>query len=300
MAVPSIRQLEYFVATAESGSFSAASQRLHVSQSALSMSIADLERTLGVRLFLRQPRGVSLTRAGQDVLVDARRLVTGLSDLQNSARTGQASLAGPLVVGCYSTLAPLVLPRVVTEFVARHPDVELSFVEGSHAALQEQLRRGLVDLAILYDYGDTAGGATSDLTMQPILSSAPYVLLHPEHRLAGKDRVPLRQLVAEPLILFDLEPAGEYFRSLFETAGLTPTVRFRTTSYELVRSLVARGLGYGILSQHTATEVSYEGRPFATRPLAGAHRGLAVTAVTLAGLEPTRRARAFIAQCRRT
>jgi DNA-binding transcriptional LysR family regulator len=110
--------------------------------------------------------------------------------------------------------------------------------------------------------------------------------------------VTLEALVEEPMILFDLPPGGEYFTSLFTEAGLDPLVRYRTTSYELVRGLVARGLGYSILSQRTRISVSYEDRPFVTRDLAGDHPGLTVNAVTLAHVEPTRRARAFITQCR--
>lgn len=298
MADTTLRQLEYFIATAEAGSFSAAAMQLHVSQSTLSMAIADLERSLGVQLFLRKPRGVVVTRGGEQVLADARRLVAGLSDLQNSARQSQESLSGPLVVGCYSTLAPLLLPRIVADFVAMHPDVELSFVEGSHVDLEEQLRSGVLDVALLYDYRSPRNRThVTDLELRPVFASAPYVLLHPQHRLARKARVSLSALAEEPMILFNLPPGDQYFRALFEKAGLTPKVRFQSSSYELVRTLVARGLGYSILSQHTATELSYEGMPFVTRPLTGRHRALPVTAVTLAGSMPTRRAQAFIAQC---
>jgi DNA-binding transcriptional LysR family regulator len=298
MADTTLRQLEYLIATAEAGSFSAAALRLHVSQSTLSMAIADLERSLGVQLFLRKPRGVVVTRGGEQVLSDARRLVAGLSDLQNSARQSQESLTGPLVVGCYSTLSPLLLPRIVADFVAEHPHVELTFVEGSHAHLEDQLRSGVLDVALLYDYRPSSRRQhVADLQLRQVFASAPYVVLHPGHRLAREARVPLRALVDEPMILFNLPPGDQYFRSLFEKAGLTPQVRFQTSSFELVRALVARGLGYSILSQHTVTELSYEGLPFVTRPLAGRHRALPVTAVTLAGSVLTRRAEAFIRQC---
>lgn len=300
MSDVTMRQLEYFIQTAEAGSITAAAQALHVSQSALSMSIGELERSLGVQLFVRQPRGMALSRAGAQVLTDARRLVAGLADLQNSARDSQHSLAGPLQVGCYSTLSPLLLPPVIAAFVERHPGVHLTFVEGSHAVLEEQLRTGALDLAILYDYGPPLARRSGDLAAQPILSSAPYVLLPEEHPLAAQPDVSLKDLADQPLILFSLPPGGEYFLSLFSQAGLEPRVRFQTSSYELVRSLVARGLGYSILSQRTTTRLTYEGLPFVTRELSGNHAGLDITAVTLAAAQPTRRAKAFVAQCTRS
>jgi len=119
-----------------------------------------------------------------------------------------------------------------------------------------------------------------------------------DHPLADRESVSLAQLVDEPLILFSLSPGGDYFLSLFHTEQLEPRVRYRATSFELVRSLVARGLGYSILSQRTRISVSYEGRGFTTRPLDGDHPGLAVSAVTLDGAKLTRPAAAFIETCR--
>ncbi|MGH3360197.1 MAG: LysR family transcriptional regulator [Nocardioidaceae bacterium] len=297
MSEVSLRQLEYLVAAAEAGSVTAASSRLHLSQSAVSTALSDLEATLQVQLFIRHPRGMSVTRVGQQVLTDARRLLSGVEDLRNSARDASESLSGRLVVGCYSTLSPILLPRVIADFTAQHPTVDLSFVEGSHAYLEEQLRTGLLDLAILYDYDFEKLGHVHDLATTRVLTSPPYVLLPEDHRLAGKARIRLAQVAAEPMILFDLPPGGDYFRSLFETEDLVPAVRFRTTSFEMVRALVARGLGYSILSQRTEIAESYEGRRFATAELGGPHRGLDVSAVTLRRARLTRRAEAFIEQC---
>jgi DNA-binding transcriptional LysR family regulator len=164
--------------------------------------------------------------------------------------------------------------------------------------LEEQLRSGVLDVALMYDYERTNFTGDRGLIGQPVVTSPPYVLLPEGHALAHSKRVTLQSLAEEPLILFNLPPGGEYFLSLFADAGLEPHVRYRSTSYELVRSLVARGLGYSILSQRTRIQVSYEERRFETRDLAGRHPGLTVHAVTLDGMQPTRRARAFIAECR--
>jgi len=293
-----LRQLEYFIAAADAGTVTAAAERLHLSQSALSMALSDLERAVKVQLFVRDRRGIRLTQVGKEVLTDARRLVAGAADLPNTAAEFQGSMSGSLVVGCYSTLSPLLLPPVLAEFAAAHPGVELSIVEGSQAMLEEQLRSGVLDVALMYDYERTNFTGDRGLVGQPVVTSPPYVLLPEGHALARRKQVTLQSLAEEPLILFNLPPGGEYFLSLFADAGLEPHVRYRTTSYELVRSLVARGLGYSILSQRTRIQVSYEERRFETRDLAGRHPGLTVHAVTLDGMQPTRRARAFIAECR--
>lgn len=293
-----LRQLEYLVAVAEVGSLTKAASELHVSQSALSMAIADLERILEVQLFIRQPRGVTPTKVGHRVLTDARRLLSGVGDLQNAAREAHESMSGQLVVGCYSTLSPILLPQVIAAFAERHPAVDLQFVEGSHAYLQQQLRHGVLDLALMYRYGAELFGPSDDLLRTKVLHSPPYVLLPTGHRLARRKTLHLQDVVAEPMVLFDLPPGGDYFRGLFGAEGLTPHVRFRTSSFEMVRALVARGLCYSVLSQRTQTQQSYEGLSYLTRPLAGGHAGLDIDVVQLSNARPTLRAQAFIEGCR--
>ena len=296
MAEITLRQLEYFIAAADAESVTAAAGRLHLSQSALSMALSELERGLRVQLFVRDRRGIRLTQVGQEVLTDARRLVAGVTDLSNTAAEFQGSMSGTLAVGCYSTLSPILLPPVLAEFASAHPDVELSIVEGSDTILEGQLRTGVIDVALMYSYEREFDGSTG-LIGRPLLTCPPYVLLPAEHPLAAHEEVALPDLVDEPLILFSLQPGAEYFLSLFRALDLEPRVLYRTASYELVRSLVARGMGYSILSQHTRVGVSYEERPFVTRELAGSLAGVTVHTVMLDGVQPTRRARAFVDSC---
>ncbi|MGB3732589.1 LysR family transcriptional regulator [Microbacterium sp.] len=299
MARVTLRQLEYFVAAAETGSVTAAAARVLLSQSAVSTALAELEDGLGVQLFLRHARGLTLTSVGHSILRSARQLLAQADDLERSAEEHNTALSGRLTVGCYSTLAPHLLPPVLDAFLTSNPAVDLNFVVGSHASLRSKLLDGTCDVALLYDYDFAPGLLAGDVRKIPLQSIPPYVLLPRDHELARQESIPLRRLVDEPLILFDLPPGGEYFRSFFTLHGLTPTIRFRTTEFELVRALVARGLGYSILNQPTDIDVSYEGLPLATRPLAGEWHGLPVVAVHLAGSHLTRRATAFIGQCRK-
>lgn len=298
MADLTLKQLEYLIAAAEAGSVTGAAAQLYISQSAVSTALSDLEQTLGTQLFVRRPRGLALTNAGREILNDARRIVMSVDDMKETARSSVESLTGKLRVGCYSTLAPVLLPMIIDEFLSRHPKVDLSFVEGSHADLTDKLRSGQLDLAIVYDYGIAEMRSGDDFSLERVYESLPYVLLPNDHDLAERRRVALHELAEEPLILFDLAPGGDYFLSFFARAGLQPQVRFRTTSFEMVRALVARGLGYSILSQRTDISMSYEGRVFATTELAEGAVPLGIATARVKQVQPTARMRAFMEQVR--
>lgn len=294
----SFRQLQYFVAAAETGSVTAAAAKIHLTQSAVSTALADLEDSLGVQLFLRHARGLRLTQAGRQVLADARRLLSFMQELRDSALAVQTSLSGSLTVGCYSTLAAVPLPRIIADFVAHHPDVDLNFVEGSDEFLLDQLRTGDCDLALMYEEDEVA--LAKDLVLTELYRAEPYVLVHAEHPLAKQEAIELADLAGEPMVLFDLPPGASYFLGLFKDEGTNPDVRYRTTNFEMVRSLVAQGLGYSVLTQRPVISHSYDGAELAARPLASSPAGINVGIVRRAGLAPSRRAAAFAEQCAAT
>lgn len=292
-----LRQLEYFAAVAEAGTVTAAAQQLYLSQSAVSNAVADLERLLDVKLFVRHPRGLSLTREGRQVLSRARFLLRDAGDLERHVVRLGDDLSGTLSIGCYATIAPVLLPRVVADLAAQYPAVEVSFAEGSRGELLDGLTLGRYDVLVLYDYRfkddlSEIGQST------PLGSIPPYALLPPEHRLAGTGPVSLRDLVDDPFILFGLEPADQYFLSLFALEGLSPSIRYRTGNYEVLRGLVARGVGYSLLTQRTRQTTSYDGLAYAAAELAGDHEPLGVVAVTPSRNRLTRRVRAFVDSAR--
>lgn len=289
-----LRQLDYLVAVAEHGTVTSAAQALHLSQSTVSTAIADLERILKVTLFVRHARGLALTRDGEMVLSQARRLLRDAADLERQAAGLSADLTGELHIGCYSTIAPLLLPAVITEFMHRHPSVDVNFSEGSQKDLLARLDQGKSDVAVMYAYRFRNQLLDLGHTVTRLTAVPPYVLLHPDHRLASAETVALRDLVREPYILFDLEPSSQYFLSVFEAEAVQPDVRFRTPNSELVRCLVARGAGYSLLSQRPKTSVSHEGMPYVTKELTTRHEGLDVVAVTPGERMPSKRVRTFL------
>lgn len=252
-----LRQLSYLVAVADHGTIAAAAQRLHVSPSALSEALTELERVLGSRLCVRRrASGVTLTSAGAHTAERARLLLGSARELALSLRGGPGELVGPITIGCYPTLAPVVLPPLLHEFGEAHPRVQLHTLEVTHDRLEGRIEAGEVDLAFLYDTVVPGNPRRARLFELPA-----HVLLAADDPLAAAESVRLEHLVDRELIELDAPPSREHTLSLFSARGLTPRIRHRTTSFEAVRTLVARGLGYSVLMQRPANRESYEGYP---------------------------------------
>ncbi|MDO9377389.1 MAG: LysR family transcriptional regulator [Nocardioidaceae bacterium] len=283
-------QLRYFAAAAEQTTMTGASRVLMVSQSAVSTSIAQLERELGVQLFVRHhARGLSLTTAGEDFLRELRPFLAHASDLQDAARGVGRSVVGELVVGCFSTLAPFRLPVAVASFESRFPQAHVRVVEGEHAQLQVALREGRCEVAVMYGYD------LGDLDHALIDSLRPYVLVPSGHPLAERGSVRLAELTELPMILLDLPHTSNYFVSLFTARGLDqPPVRFRSPGFETVRSMVAHGHGFALLNQRPAHDLTYDGTPVRLLEVEDDVDALDVVVSWPATSRLTRRAQEFI------
>jgi DNA-binding transcriptional LysR family regulator len=292
----SLRQLEYFVAVADTGSMSAAAVRCHASQAGISTAVADLERRLGVQLLVRRrAKGVFLTEAGSRVLVQAQVMLAQADDLRASAKAEEGRLAGRLTIGCYATLTPFLVPPLVDGFTRVHPAVGLELVEGSQEEMRRALLDGACDLALLYAFGAEAG-----LSCTTVRTSRPYALLPAAHPLAGRAGVALTELVDEPLIVYADPPAPQHAEQRFARVGAKPDIRYRTSSIEAVRSMVARGLGFAILLQRWPTDTSLEGLPLASVPISDELDEVETVIAHSSAVTPTRRARAFLQYARET
>jgi DNA-binding transcriptional LysR family regulator len=261
----SLRKIALFVATADAGSVSAAARLLSIGQTSLSEALMDLERDIGVDLFVRhKARGVTLTSAGQELLVEARDLVRRAESFEALTRRPGANLSGTITVGCFPTLLPVVGPPLIDGVQSRHPGVHLRFIENNQPDLERALLAGTVEVSILYGVD-----IVSALNQRHLFVVTPYVLLPQDHRLAQTEAaVDLTELVDEPLIQMDIFPGKTDY--VFASVGVAPHPAHRTTNFELVRALVARKLGYSVLVQRPVTNVSYEGLPLAIRPIANA------------------------------
>lgn len=289
-----LRQVECFFAAADAGTMTAAAERLGVSQSAVSLAISGLEASIGSQLMIRRrSQGLALTALGREFFAEARELLALAEEVRDSVEAGGRTVTGHLVVGCFLTAAPFLLPALIESFTAVHPEVKLDFVEGSVPDIDAALREGRCEIAIVYDLD-----VPSHLALNRLYEVRPYVLLHPEHPVAGRDEVALADLQTEDMILIDVPPSAPYLLGIFERAGYVPRVRYRTRSYELVRSLVGRGLGFALLLSRPAVDLTYEGLPVVARPLAEEPEPVGVSLAWLASARLTRRAQAFAAHCR--
>jgi flavin reductase (DIM6/NTAB) family NADH-FMN oxidoreductase RutF len=185
-----------------------------------------------------------------------------------AARIEPSSPAGPagaaLRLGCFHTFGPFVLPGLLAR-MGGAAAAGVHLVEGDHRRVLGALRSGEVDLALVYDF-DPGPGIRADL----LAELAPYVALAEGHPLAARAAVALADLAPLPMVLLDAPPSADYFLGLFAAAGLTPRVAWRSTSFEMVRGLVARGLGYALLATRPAAAMSYDGSALVARPLAEA------------------------------
>lgn len=289
-----LRQLEYFVAVAEAGSVTRAASSVHLSQSAMSAALADLENALSVQLLVRHhARGISLTPAGKELLVASRQLLASAADLRAVAQGLGTSLSGTLSIGCFEVVAPYLLPELLAAAAEKLPKLHLNTTEVDLADLAEGVANGTFELGIGYDLV-----ADTRLKRWPLFMLPPYVLLAGDHRFAKRESVDLAELADDPMVLLDLPHSRDYFQSVFAAAGVTPNIRYRSTTVETCRALVGRGLAYCVLNLHAAVPVALDGHAVAAVPLSGDPPSLTVVLLDAVAARPTRRASVIAELCR--
>jgi DNA-binding transcriptional LysR family regulator len=291
----SLRQLGYLVAVGDAGSMRAAAERCHVTEAAVSAAVRDLERILGVALVARRPgRGAALTRAGADVVADSRQLLRLAGELYEDVRAPRGSLRGQVTVGCFPTLAPRYLPPLFRLLEQEHPGSQLEVIEGGQDKLNAAALGGACD--VLLTYGT---GLARELQRCVLDTARPYLLLPAGHRLASRDRVELRALDGEPLILLSLDPCEANAEALLHQAGLAPGAVRRCASIETVRSMVAHGLGWTTLVQPWPAGAGVQGSPLVQRPIAPAAPCYSIVMAWTRGSARSRRLGAIIDAVRR-
>lgn len=238
----SLRLLRYFAATAETGSTTAAARLLNVSQPSISVAIRELETLFEEALFARDAGArMTLTRFGVRKLAEARQIL-GAATAFEVDKSGDGA-AGEVQIGVFRTLAPVCLPVVLRIARERYPNLAVRFVEGDLAQLEDWLHGGQIELALSYDVG-----MPDDLERERLAELRPYGLVPAGSRLARRrGSVSLHELAQEPLILIDLPHSREFLMAPFWQYGLQPEVRYRATSLELARGMVANGLGVALL-----------------------------------------------------
>ncbi len=239
----SLRQLQYAVAVAEELSFRRAAERCNVSQPSLSAQLAQLEQSLGLRLFERSQRKVILTSAGRDIVERAARLLVDADALLDAGKRASDPLAGTLRIGIIPTISPYLLPSVAPKLRAKFPRLMLAWVEEKTDILAQKLAEGELDGAIL-----ALESGVTDVDAE-VIARDPFVLVtRPGHSL-GKKKSPatVSDLRGEDLLLLD---DGHCFRDQALELCLTAGARegeFRATSLSTLVQMVAGGAGNTLL-----------------------------------------------------
>lgn len=289
-----LRQLSYFVAVGETGSITLASERIRISQPSVSSAISSLESEFGVQLFFRHhAQGLSLTPAGERLLEAARNLLRqaeGLGDLANEITT---TIAGSLRVGAFRTLAPLIMPGLCMTFRREYPKVEIHMFEGDEAELYAKIRKTELDIAFTYEQ------QADDINFEKLTELPTYVLLPSDHPLAEAGKLKLSDLAHEPFVMLDLPVSRDYFRSLFEQRNLTLNIAARSEQPETVRSFVASGFGFSLLTARPASTTAPNGQKLSYITLDDNFPPMKLGIATAKTARGSRTLRAFQEHCRR-
>lgn len=249
---PTLRQLEYVVAVAEHLHFRRAAEACHVSQPALSNQIAQVEETLGLRIFERGTSRVLVTPEGQELVAAARRVLEEASALGHLARHLRQPFTGRLRLGTIPTMAPYLLPDLVASFRRHHPELELVVDEEQTASLLTRLRRGELDLLFL-----ALPIADEGFELEPLFDEEFVLALPEEHRLAGEGEVPPTALSDEDVLLLD---DGHCFRDhaleVCQWAGARERSDVRAAHLGTLVELVRARMGITLLPRSSLAVLS--------------------------------------------
>lgn len=256
-----IRQLRYFLAIAEQGSFSRAARILNVAQPALSLHVRNMEAELGTALLFRSSRGVTPTEAGSILLRHARIILDQMTAAEEEIRGYQNDPAGDVRIGIPGTICQILAVPLITAVHQRYPGIRLRVAEAMSGFILEWMREERVDLAVLYGPANDHGIRTEYLLEEYLQFFGPAGGLRPELLPPPGTGLDLARISALPLIL---PGQGHGLRSLLDKVAEQEGQRFKTTidvdSYRNIKALVAEGLGYSILPENSISAEVADGR----------------------------------------
>ncbi len=252
-----IRQLRAFIAIAESGTFTAGAERVHVTQAAVSMQIRQLENEVGAKLFIRAPRNVILTEAGEKMLERARHILREHDAALEEIAELAGAKRGRLRIGSASAgVSSDQLPRILKELRKHHPSAEISVNSGTSESLVQQLLAAELDIAFVSLPVEARGIQTERLNDDQLVAIA-----SPRHRLARQRTVSAYALAGEKLILG--ERGGNTRRLIdefFAQAGVKPTVAMELSRLGAIKRMVEEDMGVGIVPLQSARDEVEKGR----------------------------------------
>ncbi|MEU3275399.1 LysR substrate-binding domain-containing protein [Saccharomonospora sp. NPDC006951] len=245
-----LHQLRYVAAVADAGSFTRAAEVLYLAQPSLSVQIRKLEKELGVALFERLGRKVTLTTAGEAFLEHARPALFHLERAREEAVAVRDLQRGRLAIGALPSVGATLLPKVLADYRAAYPDVELRLIEHNVSAeFERMVQVGELDLAVVRAPWERPGITGRVLIREPMVAMLP-----PGHRLADRAELDLAELSGDDFVGMQ---QGSGLRSILETAcrrhGFTPKVTVETEQLSVLCGMVRNGVGVSVVPRLVAS-----------------------------------------------
>lgn len=245
-----IRDLEYLVALSEHQHFRKAAEACFVSQPTLSGQIRKLEDELGVVLLERTSRKVLFTDAGMQLVRQAQKILKEVRVLEEMASQQGEEMAGPLHVGFIPTVGPYLLPHIIPAVKKAFPELELFLHEAQTHQLVQQLEEGKLDCIILASVRETEHFKEIPLYLEPMLLALPE-----DHKWVDEKEVPMPELQGETLLMLaDGHCLRDQAMGFCFAAGAKEDTRFRATSLETLRNMVAAKTGITLLPKLSVPE----------------------------------------------
>lgn len=275
-----LAQIEAFLTVAERRTVSEAATVLYVTQPALTARIKNLERELGVDLFVRTPRGMRLTAEGRAFRTHAQRAFQSLAEGRQLLVELREGRVGELLVGAAPAISTYVLPLVLRRFQEAFPNVHLIVRTGHSEEILELVLREQVHVGLVRELPHAA------TTAQPLYEDEIVLVVDPAHRFGGRPAIGAAELAAERLILFDR--TSSYFvltSAFFRDAGVVPRGVMELDNVDAAKKMVEHGLGIaflpytavrGELASGSLREVAIEGYEPVHRPIVAIRRRDAV------------------------
>ena len=249
MNLPSLKQLQYFIAVAELQHFGRAAEQCFVTQSTLSAGVQELESLLGTPLFERSKRQVMLTPKGELLLPRAREIVSLSRELVETAKSDGTPLSGVLRLGVIPTIGPFLLPKVLPVIRHQYPQLELLLFEDQSARLMERLGAGDLDAAII-----AFPFSTEHFEREVFWSEDFLVALPKSHPLAGARSISTTHLPRDELLLLEEGHClTDHALSACHLEGLKSKAAFQGTSLYTLLQMVAGGQGMTFVPQMAVT-----------------------------------------------
>jgi DNA-binding transcriptional LysR family regulator len=256
-----LRQLEVVQAVAETGSFTGAGRKLHVSQSAISRQVLLLEEEMNETIFLRIGRRIRITPAGEALVQLGHRVFGDIKETVTLIGESQQMLSGTLRLAGGMTVCMYVFPALLREYRRLHSSVEVKLITGASQRLLQEIRAGNVEVGFI-----TLPVNEPELVTVPAMEEEMLLVAHPSHSLARKRRIVPQDLVQQPFVLFEAASnSRRVVDAFFVNEHIEPRIVMETENVEILKALVRSEIGITIIPYQAVAREVRSGQLFCAR-----------------------------------